>query len=147
MDIALKTISPKQHDKNLENYNKHILLLEDKVSKNIEELLILKDKNTYVDWFDIHKRNMKFRESLKGKQREEIIKDYVERVDVTYDRKNSLHILTIKFKYNIVRDNTFTHDETVEMGVKKIEGKNTTRLLIKKKERIKFRDLENANFN
>jgi len=32
------------------------------------------------------------------------------------------------------------------MGVKKIEGKNTTRLLIKKKERIKFRDLENANF-
>ena len=32
------------------------------------------------------------------------------------------------------------------MGVKKIEGKNTTRLLIKKKERTKFKDLENTNF-
>tara|TARA_B110000238_G_scaffold201124_1_gene255001 strand:+ start:5315 stop:7108 length:1794 start_codon:yes stop_codon:yes gene_type:complete len=147
MELGLKEISSNQHKKNVGDYNNQIHLLEDKVSKNIEELLILKDKNTYVDWFDIHKRNMKVRESLKGKQREEIIKDYVERVDVTFDRKNSLHILTIKFKYNIVRDNTFTHDETVEMGVKKIEGKNTTRLLIKKKERIKFRDLENANFN
>ena len=31
--------------------------------------------------------------------------------------------------------------------IKKVDGKTTTRLLIKKKERIKFRDLENANFN
>ena len=44
MDIALKTISPKQHDKNLENYNKHILLLEDKVRKNIDDILSIKNK-------------------------------------------------------------------------------------------------------
>jgi len=87
---------------------------------------------------------MKTRESLKGKQREDIIRGYVERVDVTYDRKLKLHILTIKFKYNIVRDNAFMVDG--DSKINKIDGKTTTRLLIKKKERIKFKDLENANF-
>ena len=145
MDIALKDISPKQHEKNIGDYNNQILLLEDKVSKNIDELLIFKDRNKYTDWFDIHKRNMKARESLKGKQREDIIRGYVERIDVTYDKKLKLHILTIKFKYNIVRDNAFMVDG--DSKIKKVDGKTTTRLLIKKKERIKFRDLENTNFN
>ncbi len=120
-------------------------MLEDKVSVNIDKLLRLKDKKNYVDWYDIHKKNMKAREGLKGKQREYIIRGYVERVDVTYDKKLKLHILTIKFKYNIVRDNAFMVDENLK--IKKVDGKTTTRLLIKKKERIKFRDLENANFN
>ena len=145
MDLGLQEISPKQHEKNIENYNNQITLLEDKVSVNIEELLRLKEKNNYVDWYDIHKKNMKAREGLKGKQREDIIRGYVERVDVTYDKKLKLHILTIKFKYNIVRDNSFSVDENLK--IKKIDGATTTRLLIKKKERIKFRDLANANFN
>lgn len=78
MDIALKTISPKQHDKNLENYNKHILLLEDKVRKNIDAIVSIKDKNTVADWYDIHKQNMKAREGLKGQQRQSLIETYVE---------------------------------------------------------------------
>ena len=71
-------------------------------------------------------------------------KDMVKNISVDYDRKLKLHILTIKFKYNIVRDNSFSVDENLK--IKKIDGKTTTRLLIKKKERIKFKDLENANF-
>ena len=106
------------------------------MSVNIDKLLRLKDKKNYVDWYDIHKKNMKAREGLKGKQREYIIRGYVERVDLTYDKK---------FKYNIVRDNAFMVDGNLK--IKKVDGKTTTRLLIKKKERIKFRDLENANFN
>ena len=144
VEHGLKEISYKQHEKNLGDYNKQILLLEDKVSKNVDELLLLKDKNKHTDWYDIHRKNMKARESLKGKQREDIIKGYVENISVDYDRKLKLHILTIKFKYNIVRDNSFSVDENLK--IKKIDGKTTTRLLIKKKERIKFKDLENANF-
>ena len=53
MNIALKTISPKQHDKNLENYNKYILLLEDKVRKNIDDILSIKNKKPDEDWYDI----------------------------------------------------------------------------------------------
>jgi hypothetical protein len=59
VDQGLKEISYKQHEKNIGDYNNQILLLEDKVSKNIDELLIFKDRNKYTDWFDIHKRNMK----------------------------------------------------------------------------------------
>jgi hypothetical protein len=78
MDIALKTISPKQHDKNLENYNKYILLLEDKVRKNIDAIVSIKDKNTVADWYDIHKQHMKAKEGLKGQQRQSLIETYVE---------------------------------------------------------------------
>ena len=38
VEHGLKEISYKQHEKNLGDYNKQILLLEDKVSKNVDEL-------------------------------------------------------------------------------------------------------------
>ena len=112
MDIALKTISPKQHDKNLENYNKHILLLEDKVRKNIDDILSIKNKKPDEDWYDIHKRNMKAREGLKGQQRYSLIETYVDRIDVSYDKKESIHILSIKFIIGMVDDKLIWKDKS-----------------------------------
>ena len=137
MDIALKDISPKQHDKNLENYNKHILLLEDKVRKNIDAILSIKDKTTYVDWYDTHKQNMKAREGLKGQQRQSLIETYVERIDVLYDEKEKIHILSIKFVFNMVNDKLIYKDKSDKTkGYDLIEGKDVKLLLIKKKQRI-----------
>jgi len=137
MDIALKTISPKQHDKNLENYNKHILLLEDKVRKNIDAIVSIKDKNTVADWYDIHKRNMKAREGLKGQQRYSLIETYVDRIDVSYDKKESIHILSIKFIIGMVDDKLIWKDKSDKTkGYDLIEGKDVKLLLIKKKQRI-----------
>ena len=148
MDIALKNISQKQHDKNLENYNQQILLLENKISNNEEELLTIKDENTYVDWYDKHMSNMKTRESLKGKQREEIIKEYVDKIEVLYDREEQVHILSIKFKYNIVNDKLIWKDKRKKsLGYDLIEGKKVKLLLIKKKQRLQTQTLKDMNFN
>jgi len=137
MDIALKTISPKQHDKNLENYNKHILLLEDKVRKNIDAIVSIKDKNTVADWYDIHKQHMKAKEGLKGQQRYSLIETYVDRIDVSYDKKESIHILSIKFIIGMVDDKLIWKDKSDKTkGYDLIEGKDVKLLLIKKKQRI-----------
>jgi len=142
MDIALKTISPKQHDKNLENYNKHILLLEDKVRKNIDAIVSIKDKNTVADWYDIHKQNMKAREGLKGQQRQSLIETYVERIDVSYDKKEGIHILSIKFVFNMVNDKLIYRDKSDKTkGYDLIEGKDVKLLLIKKKQRIMWESM------
>ena len=142
MDIALKTISPKQHDKNLENYNKHILLLEDKVRKNIDAIVSIKDKNTVADWYDIHKQHMKAKEGLKGQQRQSLIETYVERIDVSYDKKEGVHILSIKFVFNMVNDKLIYRDKSDKTkGYDLIEGKDVKLLLIKKKQRIMWESM------
>ena len=89
MDIAMKKISQKQHEKNLEKYNQQILLLEDKINTNEEELLKIKGEDAYIDWYDLHMKNMEVKENIKGKARIDIIKQYVDKIEVLYVHLNS----------------------------------------------------------
>ena len=70
----------------MEKYNQQTLLLEDKVNTNEEELLKIKGEDTYIDGYDFHMKNMEVKESVKGKARAGIIKQYVDRIEVLYDR-------------------------------------------------------------
>ena len=148
MDIAMKKISQKQHEKNLEKYNQQILLLEDKINTNEEELLKIRGEDTYIDWYDLHMKNMEVKENIKGKARIDIIKQYVDKIEVLYDREEMVHILTIKFKYNIVNDKLIWKDKTnKKLGYDLIEGKNVKLLLIKKKQRLQLTTLKELNLN
>ena len=148
MDIAMKKISQKQHEKNLEKYNQQILLLEDKINTNEEELLKIRGEDTYIDWYDLHMKNMEVKENIKGKARIDIIKQYVYKIEVLYDREEMVHILTIKFKYNIVNDKLIWKDKTnKKLGYDLIEGKNVKLLLIKKKQRLQLTTLKELNLN
>jgi site-specific DNA recombinase len=148
MDIAMSKISQKQHDKNIEKYNQQILLLEDKVDRSEEELLTIKVKDTYVDWYDIHMKNMESMGSVKGKARADIIKQYVDRIEVLYDKQEGIHILSLKFKYNIVDDKLIWKDKSnKKLGYDLIEGKNVKLLLIKKKQRLQLKTLTNVSLS
>jgi len=123
-------------------------LLEDKVIKSEEELLNIKVEDTYIDWYDIHMKNMESMGSIKGKAREDIIKQYVDRIEVLYDREEQIHILSLKFKYNIVNDKLIWKDKSnKKLGYDLIEGKNVKLLLIKKKLRLQLKTLTNASLH
>ncbi|MDB9762724.1 hypothetical protein OAC06_07925 [Alphaproteobacteria bacterium] len=110
--------------------------------KNIDAIVSIKDKNTVADWYDIHKQNMKAREGLKGQQRQSLIETYVERIDVSYDKKEGIHILSIKFVFNMVNDKLIYRDKSDKTkGYDLIEGKDVKLLLIKKKQRIMWESM------
>ena len=80
---------------------------------------------------------MKAREGLKGQQRYSLIETYVDRIDVSYDKKESIHILSIKFIIGMVDDKLIWKDKSDKTkGYDLIEGKDVKLLLIKKKQRI-----------
>ena len=97
---------------------------------------------------DLHMKNMESMGSIKGKARADIIKQYVDRIEVLYDKQEGIHILSLKFKYNIVDDKLIWKDKSnKKLGYDLIEGKNVKLLLIKKKQRLQLKTLTNVSLS
>ncbi len=65
-----------------------------------------------------------------------------------YMLEEVFHILSLKFKYNIVDDKLIWKDKSnKKLGYDLIEGKNVKLLLIKKKQRLQLKTLTNVSLS
>ena len=123
----------------------------EKIKREKTKLLKLiettQDEEVWVDWYGTYIEDKEKMFEVKGVERLETIKRYIEKIDVFLDKEDGKHILKMYFALPIVNDRfKWKNLSKKSEGYDIREGKHTKMLFLKKNVRLNPKDVKKVSY-